>query len=84
MMKADIIQFIEYLHTEKKTSRNTEVSYERDLKKLCSFLEAEGMDSVNGVTATSLNSYVLKLEAEGMKPATISRSIASMKAFFKL
>ena len=36
----------------------------------------------NEVTATSLTSYVIYLEKEGRKPATISRSIASMKAFY--
>lgn len=81
-MKEEILQFVEYLHTEKQTSKNTEVSYERDLRKLCVFLEEQGIHALNGVTETSLKSYVMRLEQEGMKPATISRSIASMKAFF--
>lgn len=81
-MKEEILQFVEYLHTEKQTSKNTEVSYERDLRKLCVFLEEQGIHALKGVTETSLKSYVMRLEQEGMKPATISRSIASMKAFF--
>ena len=81
-MKEAIGKFIEYLHMEKQTSKNTEVSYERDLRKLCLFLEEQGISTVAGVTAISLNSYVMQLEQFGMKPATISRSIASMKAFF--
>ena len=81
-MKEEIFQFIEYLHTEKQTSRNTEVSYERDLRKLCLFLEEEGIAKISGVTETSLRAYIMRLEQEGMKPATISRNIASMKAFF--
>ena len=33
-----IVGFIDYLHNVKKTSKNTEVSYERDLKKIfCAF-----------------------------------------------
>lgn len=81
-MKEEISGFIEYLHVEKKTSKNTEVSYERDLKKMCQYLKWQEIDKVEAVTVTSLNSYVLYLEQNGMKPATISRSIASMKAFF--
>lgn len=81
-MKEEILRFIEYLHTEKQTTKNTEVSYERDLKKLCLFLESEGIGTINRVTETSLRSYIMRLEQEGMKPATISRNIASMKAFF--
>lgn len=63
-------------------SDNTAVSYERDLKKLWSYLEEQGITQVTEITATSLNSYILFLEREGKKPSTISRSIASMKAFF--
>ena len=81
-MKQDIHNFIQYLHLEKQTSENTEVSYERDLRKMSQFLQNRGIDSISAVNATSLNSYVLLLEKDGMKPATISRSIASMKAFF--
>lgn len=81
-MKEEIVKFIEYLHEEKQTSKNTEVSYERDLRKMSQYLKWQEIESVKEVSATSLNSYVLYLEQNGMKPATISRSIASMKAFF--
>ena len=81
-MTQDIQNFNQYLHQVKKTSENTEVSYARDLKKMNQYLTAQGIHDVSEVTATSLNSYVLFLEKEGRKPATISRSIASMKAFY--
>lgn len=81
-MVQDIQDFIQYLHREKQTSANTEVSYERDLRKMSEFLSAQGIGEVEGVTATHLNAYVMYLEKVGRKPATISRSIASMKAFF--
>lgn len=81
-MEQDILNFIQYLHMEKQTSENTEVSYERDLRKMSSYLEQQGIVRAEAVTATSLNGYILFLEKEGRKPATISRSIASMKSFF--
>lgn len=81
-MIQDIQNFIQYLHLEKHTSENTEVSYARDLKKMSQYLADQGIYTRMEVTATVLNSYVLFLEKEGRKPATISRSIASMKAFY--
>lgn len=81
-MTQDIQNFIQYLHEEKQTSANTEVSYARDLKKMDAYLSAQGNTEVAEVTPTALNSYILYLEKEGRKPATISRSIASMKAFY--
>lgn len=81
-MIQDIQDFIQYLHEKKQTSVNTEVSYARDLKKMREYLLNQGISDVSEVTMTALNSYLFFLEKEGRKPATISRNIASMKAFF--
>lgn len=81
-MTQDINNFIQYLHQEKHTSANTEVSYARDLNKMSQYLVAQGIDGVQKVTPTVLQSYILYLEKEGRKPSTISRSIASIKAFY--
>lgn len=81
-MVAEIDRFIIYLREVKKTSKNTEISYERDLRKLAAFLEGQGIQSADKVTKTSLDSYILYLEREGRATTTISRSLASMKAFF--
>ena len=70
-----------YLHDVKKTSANTEISYQRDLRKLEQYLEQQGVDRADQMTATNLNSYILYMEKNGFAPSTVSRSIASIKAF---
>ena len=81
-MVGEIAYFVEYLKDVKKTSRNTQVSYQRDLLQLCEYLEGQGIYEVPKVTRTSLNSYILYLEREGKATTTISRVLASIKAFF--
>lgn len=81
-MVRDIEDFAEYLQNIKKTARNTVVSYHRDLLQMASYLEEKGVAEVGKVTKTSLNSYILYLEKEGRAATTISRTLASMKAFF--
>ena len=81
-MTKEIQNFITYMCEVKQISKNTELSYERDLRKMSVFLQEQGVASVSDVTSTNLNAYILYLEKEGRKPSTISRSIASMKAFF--
>ena len=81
-MLSDITNFAEYLREVKKTSRNTELSYQRDLIQLSAYLEEQGITEVGKVTKTSLNSYILYLEREGKATTTISRMLASMKTFF--
>ena len=79
----EIIQkFSLYLREVRKTSENTILSYERDLKKMVQYFEEQGIGRTEQITAMGLNSYILYLESQGKKPATISRSIASLKAFF--
>lgn len=82
-MEGNIQAFVCYLGAEKNASYNTQISYERDLKKLKSYLQLQGIENIREVSETSLNSYVLFLEKEGKAASTISRSIASLKGFFE-
>lgn len=74
--------FIDYLRETKNASKSTVSSYQRDLKKMENYFEEHGIEDIESVTATSLNSYILYLEKQGLSSATVSRNVASMKAFF--
>ena len=81
-MEAQIESFIEYCHNVKGTSQNTELSYRRDLYQLADFLRAQyQMTRVEDLTATALYGYIRFLEKKQRKAATISRNIASIRAF---
>ena len=81
-MEKEINNFISYLHNIKKTSNNTELSYKRDLGKLRQYLEEKGINDVNGITSEDLKSYIVYLGDNHFAAATISRNVASIKAFF--
>ena len=81
-MKEEIKRFIEYLQQEKHASKNTQVSYGRDLMQMADYMEEMGITEPGKVTKTALNSYILLLEKEGKAATTVSRNLASMKAFF--
>lgn len=81
-MTSEIKSFVSYLRDVRQTSKNTEISYQRDLNQLAAFLAEKGITEVEKVTRTSLNSYILYLEKEGKATTTISRELASIKAFF--
>lgn len=82
-MEGNIASFVNYLSKERNASYNTQISYERDLKKLKEYLLQQGVTKVQEVSETSLNSYVLFLEKEGKAASTVSRYIASFKGFFE-
>lgn len=82
LMEKEIDQFISYLHNTKKTSENTEMSYRRDLNKVLKYMKEQGIAEVSEITVTHLHSYILYLEKNHFAAATISRNIASIKAFY--
>lgn len=81
-MENQLLEFISYLHNVKKTSTNTELSYKRDLMKMVRFMESRGITDAGDVKTADLESYVSDLNENGFKAATVSRNIASIKAFY--
>lgn len=81
-IKNVIGEFVVYLRTVKKTSHNTVVSYERDLRKMERYLAEQKVTELSMVSETFLNSYMLYLEREKLSPATVSRNVAAIRAFY--
>ena len=81
MIRRSIEEFVLYLHDVKKTSRNTEMSYQRDLNKMCSFLEERGIREVSQLKKNTFHTYVLFLEKNNFANATISRHVAAIKSW---
>lgn len=81
-MGLGLSRFASYLTETKHASKSTVSSYERDLRKLEKYLLEHGVNGPENVTTTNLNSYILYLEKQGLSTATVSRNVASMKAFF--
>ena len=70
------------MEEEKHASKNTTLSYQRDLLKMADYLEENGITDCGKVTKTALNSYILFLEKEGKAVSTVSRALASTRSFF--
>lgn len=80
-MELIIQDFIEYLES-RKVAKNTLVSYERDINQLDKHLGEIGKKMFD-TTAEDLQNYIIYMQTLGKSNATISRSVASIKAFYK-
>ncbi|WP_313128943.1 tyrosine recombinase [Anaerocolumna sp.] len=80
-MESSLRDFLMYMKDVKNASQNTLLSYKNDIAKLFRHLNKQNITDVEKINETSLNSYVLSMERNGMSPATVSRNIASIKAF---
>ena len=78
-----IHDYISYLHNVKQVAYNTEISYERDLKKASEYLQDLGIREPEKVTAQDLQHYIEYLQSEKKSAATISRNMAALRSFFQ-
>jgi len=81
-MEKLIQDFLEYLHNVKNTSDNTILSYKRDLLKWVDYMGTLGIDQIEAVREEDLHTFIKYLETKKFKTSTISRNIASIKAFY--
>lgn len=80
-MELIIQDFIEYLNN-RQVSKNTLMSYERDINQLVAYLTKLDKKMFDA-TEEDLQGYVVYMTTMGKSNATISRSVASMKAFYR-
>jgi integrase/recombinase XerD len=82
-MEREISSFINYLRHVKKLSENTQKSYYRDLERFAAYMKiSKGIEDIRIVSNEMLEDYFSYLRRNGYKDTSISRSIASLKAFY--
>ncbi len=81
-MEKQLKQFFKFLETNKKASNNTIQSYKRDLVQFQQYI-SEINKKYNKVTTQEIKEYIEYLTEQGKKPSTISRTIASIRAFYQ-
>lgn len=82
-MEQRIVDFTEYLREEKKSSENTILSYGRDLRGFCHFMQAAGVTDPAKVNRTNVMAYVYELQKQHKAGSTVSRNIASIRSFYQ-
>lgn len=81
-MEEYIQAFCEYRKEKKQVSENTILAYRSDLQRMVTYLQGNGVVSVEQITETQLNSFILSAEREGLKASSIVRLISSIHSFF--
>lgn len=78
-----ISEYQEYLSNDRCASENTVASYIRDIKQFAKHCWNDEDGEFDQVTKQDVETYISQLQDSGRSPATISRSIASLKSFFR-
>ena len=78
-----IDSFKDYLTNERRVSANTVSSYIRDITQFANHQWNGEEGNFDRVTVEDIQYYISLLEESGRSSATVSRCIASLKAFFR-
>ena len=81
-MEKQIKLFLQFLENEKRASANTLQSYKRDIVQYQEYINENDINYLK-VDSDDLNSYFEYLKKQGRKTSTISRAIASVRAFYQ-
>ena len=81
-MEKQIKLFLQFLENEKRASSNTLQSYKRDILQYQDYINQSDLNYLK-VDSDDLNSYFEYMKKQGRKTSTISRAIASVRAFYQ-
>lgn len=80
-MRRYIERFVDSM-AEKGRAKNTIACYRRDVARYIEFLEKNGIRSLDDTTKSTILTYLLSLQREGMTAATVNRMLSSLRAFY--
>jgi len=80
-MEKYITEFLNYLDYERGYSKNTLLSYGRDLRELASRLKASGIVEVGRIDRKAVSLFISGLSRAGRSSKTVERKLAAVKAF---
>jgi len=79
----DIKEYLVFVSQVKNLSENTTKSYERDLKKLNSFLIGLNLSTYSEISSETCSAWIGSLYSQNNNPRSIQRHLSSAKGFFR-
>ncbi len=78
-----LAMFTEYMESVRKLSDNTVESYGRDLRQYIEYIQSKYIRNIKNTNKTTIITYLLRLQKNGRATSTISRNLASIRAFYR-
>lgn len=76
-------KFLEYLRVEKRYSKNTLISYQKDLSDFQSFiLETEGQSDLEKVDKKVVRNFIIRLSEHRLSKRSINRKLSALRSFY--
>jgi integrase/recombinase XerD len=82
-MRELIDTFLNYLSVERGLSKNTIISYKKDLDLFINFLERQHLDSLAKTKREDITSFMLHQKDGGLSSNSIARRLQAIKGFYR-
>jgi integrase/recombinase XerD len=80
----DLLQeFLNYISVERGLSHNTIDAYRRDLNQFSGYLTGKGYSDPAQVQSQTMIEYLLHLQQQELKAASVTRKLAAIRSFFQ-
>lgn len=76
-------KYVNYITDIRKLSDNTVESYCRDIRQYIEYIKGKNIYDFKNTNKTTIITYLLYLQKNGKATSTISRSLASIRAFYQ-
>ncbi len=77
-----IDRFLDHLRYERRLSTHTESSYRRDLARLSSFCDQEGIEDWSDLDSRRLRTFAAARHREGLAPGSLQRLLSAVRGFY--
>lgn len=78
-----LLQFEEYLKTEKRFSENTCVAYKNDLNQFVDFAQINIQEELKEVNYQLIRSWIVNLIDQGSNHRTVNRKLSTLRTFYR-
>ncbi len=82
-MESSVEAFGAHLEIERNLSYHTKRNYLADLKQFQGFLSQRGISTIDAIDQTAIRAFLAVLYRKKIKKVTMSRKVASLRAFFR-
>ena len=76
-------EFLDSLSVEKGLSRNTLLSYGRDLRHYTGYLKKKKIASMDHVTRREIMDFLMEEKDRGLEPASVARALVALRMFHR-
>ena len=80
--RQSVNSFLDHLRIERGLAANSIAAYERDLRKLVEYFDAQSVDT-SAVSSSVITAFESSLKASELAPASINRIMSAVRTFYK-